>query len=138
MENQGAKPDRPRREPRLGQKPPQQKAEALRGILSKELQRLRKMPPRSPRESPAYAALLPQADEIRALLADGWTANAIATEIASQHDGLFSIETIRNAIKRIESARPVSPARGVRAESSAAPRTGASTTTHAGFAEDPR
>jgi len=138
MERQESKAAPARREPRLGQTTAREKAEALRAVIGKELQRLRKMTPTRPRVSPALTALEPLADEIRALLEEGWSANAIATEIAKEHEGGYSVETLRNAIKRIANAKPGSSVTLPRPSATATVSMKSDTTTHAGFAEDPR
>jgi hypothetical protein len=123
------------------------KAEHLRGTLSGALKKLSKEPLAPARTSAALLALRPRANEIREALARGWSANAIAEIIADEAaDGtMFSTETLRNAIKRLAdevrtSARTTATAvKNTPVPSTAVTpiRTASSTTSHAGFAEDP-
>lgn len=127
-----------RREPRLDKTSARQKAEALRGVLPNALKRIAKMEPNRTKESPALTALRPQSDEILALLKSGWSANAIATEIANAHETLYSVETLRNAIRRL--SQEGGRANQSRTLPSPSNKQSAKTTRteNAGFAEDPR
>jgi hypothetical protein len=80
-------------------------------MLGTALKKLAKEPLAPARTSAALLALRPRADEIRAALDRGWSANAIAEVIVteSSEGETFSAETLRNAIKRLADEARMTP-----------------------------
>ncbi len=97
---------RPRREPRTNQEAAETKVDRAACHLDGVLKRL-KVPPTAPaRTSAAYLLVSRKAEEVRAALDRGWSANAIARalvdEVDSSNDGpTFTRETFRAAIVRL-------------------------------------